>query len=74
MIRQPYLPGILADTIANDKGDVRHFIHSLRSRILIWLRNAQTRRQLAELPAYLRRDVGLTERQVRQEVEKLFWR
>ncbi|PLY03942.1 MAG: hypothetical protein C0622_03610 [Desulfuromonas sp.] len=74
MIRQPYLPGILADTIAHDKWDFRHFIRNLRPRILLWLRNAQTRRQLAELPAYLCRDIGLSERQVRQEADKPFWR
>ncbi len=38
-----------------------------------WRRNAKTRKQLAALPEYLLRDIGLSEYQVRQELEKKFW-
>ena len=38
-----------------------------------WRRNAKTRKQLANLPVYLLRDIGLTEEQVRHEIRKKFW-
>ena len=38
-----------------------------------WRQNARTRRQLADLPAHLRQDIGLSDRQVHRESNKKFW-
>ena len=53
---------------------------NLRQHALSWLRqiqkyrrNAKTRKQLADLPLHLRRDIGLTDEQIRHEVDKKFW-
>lgn len=53
--------------------DLRHSAQVWRARLQTWRRNARTRKQLANLPAYLLRDIGLTEQQVRHEIEKQFW-
>ncbi|WP_428239973.1 DUF1127 domain-containing protein [Gynuella sp.] len=45
----------------------------LRHYWLTWRQNAQTRRQLRHLPAYLYQDIGLTNQDVRQESKKWFW-
>ncbi|WP_199711749.1 DUF1127 domain-containing protein [Alginatibacterium sediminis] len=38
-----------------------------------WLKRQKTRRQLAQMPAYLLRDVGLTEADRYSESRKHFW-
>ncbi|MCL9781436.1 DUF1127 domain-containing protein [Vibrio sp. S4M6] len=40
---------------------------------LLWLRNYQTRRQLAALPEYLYEDIGLNKEQVKEELNRHFW-
>ena len=40
----------------------------------LFARRHKTRRELASLPDYLIRDLGLTPHEVRQEVVKPFWR
>ncbi|MCK8784874.1 DUF1127 domain-containing protein [Roseomonas sp. NAR14] len=40
----------------------------------LWLHRARTRRTLAELPARLRRDLGLDDATAREEADKPFWR
>ena len=53
--------------------NIRLYAVSLLFWLQKWRHNAKTRKQLAALPEYLLRDIGLTEYQVRQEVEKKFW-
>lgn len=53
--------------------DLRHFVLTWWLRIQQWRHNARSRRQLANLPDWLRRDIGLTEQQIRQEIRKKFW-
>lgn len=43
------------------------------SRIQKWRRNAKTRKHLANLPPHLYQDIGLTEHQIRHEIQKKFW-
>ena len=43
------------------------------SRIQKWRRNARTRQHLAHLPAHLYQDIGLTDHQIRREIQKKFW-
>ncbi len=42
-----------------------------RSRFAIWRRNRRTRRQLADLPPWLLKDVGITRRQAREEARRM---
>ena len=53
--------------------EVRKFVLTWRSRIQKWRHNAQTRKQLANLPAWLYPDIGLSEQQIRHEIQKKFW-
>lgn len=39
-----------------------------------WSQRARARRQLADLPDHLRRDIGLTDEQIAREAGKPFWR
>ncbi len=45
-----------------------------KSLFLAWLERARTRRELAELPPYLLKDIGLTEADRYIETNKPFWR
>jgi uncharacterized protein YjiS (DUF1127 family) len=38
-----------------------------------WLHRTRTRRELAELPSYLLKDIGLNESDRYQEISKPFW-
>lgn len=38
-----------------------------------WLRRSRTRRELAQLPPYLLKDIGINEADRYQEVSKPFW-
>nr|WP_255490768.1 DUF1127 domain-containing protein [Spartinivicinus marinus] len=38
-----------------------------------WKMNSQQRRQLAKLPHYLLKDIGVTELEQQREVSKPFW-
>lgn len=53
---------------------------NIRQNVLTWLswlqkwrQKVKTRKQLANLPAYLLRDIGLTDQQIRDESRKKFW-
>ena len=52
--------------------DQSTFAH-LKHMLLSWKQNWQTRRQLAQLSAEDLRDVGLTESQRQEELNKSFW-
>ncbi|WP_107852412.1 DUF1127 domain-containing protein [Oceanimonas marisflavi] len=39
----------------------------------LWLRRSRTRRELAELPPHLLKDIGLNESDRYQEISKPFW-
>lgn len=45
-----------------------------KSLLLTWLERVRTRRELAELPPYLLKDIGLTESDRYCESHKPFWR
>lgn len=47
---------------------------SLLSMLATWYERARSRRELAELPPYLLRDIGLTEGDRYSETHKPFWR
>ncbi|GAA4492179.1 DUF1127 domain-containing protein [Pseudaeromonas paramecii] len=47
---------------------------SLLSLFMTWYERARSRRELAELPPYLLRDIGLTEGDRYSETHKPFWR
>lgn len=47
---------------------------SLLCTLAIWQRRIEQRRQLAELPERLLRDMGLTPAQAQVEADKPFWR
>lgn len=38
-----------------------------------WYERRRTRQQLAQMPAYLLRDIGLTEQDRQKELNKRFW-
>lgn len=46
----------------------------LVQRLNHWHSRAKTRRRLAQLPAYLHRDLGLRPDQVARELNRPFWR
>ncbi|WP_417614499.1 DUF1127 domain-containing protein [Oceanisphaera sp.] len=46
---------------------------SLRAKLVLWLQRSRTRRQLAQMPDYLLKDIGLNEADRYQEVSKPFW-
>jgi uncharacterized protein YjiS (DUF1127 family) len=48
--------------------------HPLMMTINQWQHNRRTRRQLAELPDYLLKDIGLSRCSVENELQKPFWR
>jgi len=43
------------------------------SRIKKWRRNVKTRKHLANLAPYIYQDIGLTDKQIRDEIQKKFW-
>ena len=47
---------------------------SVYARLRQWQRNAQTRRQLAQLDSRQLADAGISEAQRQVELDKLFWR
>jgi len=51
----------------------RLFIERLISKIVIWNERARSRRQLATLDRRLLKDIGMTEQNVYDEVNKPFW-
>ena len=52
---------------------INQYASTLLSQIQRWHQNAKTRKQLAHLPPYLYRDIGLTNQQVSSEIKKYFW-
>ncbi|ENY71924.1 DUF1127 domain-containing protein [Aeromonas diversa] len=46
----------------------------IKHTLLTWLERSRSRRQLAEMPEYLLRDIGLCESDRYQETSKPFWR
>jgi uncharacterized protein YjiS (DUF1127 family) len=44
-----------------------------QARVQKWHQNIKTRKHLANLPPHLYQDIGLTDRQVRHEIQKKFW-
>ena len=49
-------------------------VEHLKSLCLTWLERARSRHELAELPPYLLKDIGLTESDRFNESNKPFWR
>ncbi|GGB19816.1 DUF1127 domain-containing protein [Agarivorans gilvus] len=65
---------INATTIGNRKNtSFFHFFADAYQLCNTWINRQKTRRQLAQLPAYLLRDIGLTEADRYQESRKHFW-
>ena len=62
------------NTIGNNK-NTSFFQHIVEVYHLCntWILRQKTRRQLAQLPAYLLRDIGLSEADRYQESRKHFW-
>lgn len=61
-------------SISNRKqSSVSHFINDAYQLCNTWIARQKTRRQLAQLPAYLLRDIGLSEADRYQESRKHFW-
>lgn len=46
----------------------------IKQTLQVWMERNRSRRQLAEMPAYLLRDIGLNEADRYQETCKPFWR
>jgi uncharacterized protein YjiS (DUF1127 family) len=53
--------------------NISQTVQTALSLIRKWRQNAKTRKQLDGMPAYMLRDIGLTESQVRAEMQKKFW-
>ncbi|MEM6487991.1 MAG: DUF1127 domain-containing protein [Pseudomonadota bacterium] len=53
---------------------MRDRIHALLTLLAAWQSRMRSRRRLAEMDAHLLRDIGLSDEQVRNELEKPFWR
>ncbi|MGL4754968.1 MAG: DUF1127 domain-containing protein [Aeromonadaceae bacterium] len=49
-------------------------VEHLKSMCVTWFERARSRRELAELPPYLLKDIGLTEADRFNESNKPFWR
>ena len=47
---------------------------SLALTVAAWELRYRTRKQLAQMPKHMLRDIGLSESQAEQEAEKPFWR
>lgn len=62
-----------ADVGYEHKGEVS-MLARFKHTLLTWMERSRSRRQLAEMPAYLLRDIGLTEADRYQETVKPFWR
>ena len=74
MMRKTQLIGQWSDAARGSRSlNIRLYVVGLLFWIQKWRHNAKTRKQLAALPEYLLRDIGLSEYQVRQELEKKFW-
>lgn len=74
MMRKTQLIGQWRGTAQSSRSlNIRLYAVGLLFWIQKWRHNAKTRKQLAALPEYLLRDIGLSEHQVRQEVQKKFW-
>ncbi|MCT7656543.1 DUF1127 domain-containing protein [Oceanimonas sp. NS1] len=54
-------------------GQAQAHTAGLLATLETWLRRSRTRRELAELPAYLLKDIGLNEADRYQEISKPFW-
>ena len=52
----------------------QRLVQFIFSKLSIWRKNYRTRRHLAELPEHLLDDIGYSEREVRKEIDKPFWR
>ncbi len=52
---------------------VEMLLHSLRITLKTWRQRAIQRRQLAELPDHLLKDIGLDRHDVKKECRKAFW-
>ncbi len=74
MIRKPITADLERSVLLDRyEGKIRHYALNWLCRIERWRRNAKTRKQLAALSPYLYQDIGLTDRQVGDEVKKKFW-
>lgn len=62
------------ETICAEHNTTSNWINSILSQMRLWRHNYRTRRQLAELPPHLLKDLGLEPDQVATEVHKPFWR
>ena len=58
-----------SETVSTRRGS---FFESAGKRLALWRRNWRTRRQLADLPPWMLKDVGITPRQAREEARRLF--
>ncbi|MGY5450755.1 DUF1127 domain-containing protein [Agarivorans sp. MS3-6] len=62
------------NTISNTKNtSLFQHITEVYQLCNVWLLRQKSRRQLAQLPAYLLRDIGLSEADRYQESRKHFW-
>ena len=59
--------------VINRRWNISRHITTLLKIMQRWRQNARTRKQLADLPAHLHQDIGLSHRQICQESDKKFW-
>jgi uncharacterized protein YjiS (DUF1127 family) len=52
---------------------MRRAVVTLWATLLVWQRRAEERQQLRNMPEHMRRDIGLTAEQCRDEAGKPFW-
>ncbi|SIR05117.1 Uncharacterized conserved protein YjiS, DUF1127 family [Aeromonas sp. RU39B] len=55
------------------KGE-QSLVARIKFMMMTWIERSRSRRQLAEMPEYLLRDIGLNEADRYQETNKPFWR
>ena len=60
--------------IGHDVRAVRRTLARLRDTAARWRARAAERRELADMPDHLRRDIGLSFEDLRREANKPFWR
>ena len=53
--------------------EIRSFTDRISSLLATWKRRHQTRRHLAHMSSYMLEDIGITEAERVEELDKFFW-
>jgi uncharacterized protein YjiS (DUF1127 family) len=67
------IPVYLPD-LPRDLRTIRRTVARARTTLAIWRKRAAERRELADMPDHLRRDMGLSLDDLKREATKPFWR